>query len=91
MMNYKTTIHCGLAMLLICCAGLLVASDRVAAQETSKPKTRGVEKSGRDPFRKFEPVTKTKAATSMLTPPLIQERIERYRALKMAAANAHVK
>ena len=90
MMNYKTTIHSGLAALLICGAGLLVAVDRVSAQETSKPKISGAEKSGRDPFRKFEPLAKTKAATGVLTPPSIQQRIERYRTLKMAAASAHV-
>jgi len=87
-MTYKETIHYGLAVLLVCCAALSVGAGRVAAQETSKPKAGAA--GGRDPFRKFEPAVKTKAATSALTPPSIQERIERYRALKLAAAKAHV-
>ena len=65
----------------------------VSAQEPSvaaKPAT--TEKSsGRDPFKKFEPVRKlTKSTPSKLEPPSIQVRIERYRAQKLAAANAHV-
>src|SRR6266571_5799294 len=87
-MNYKTTIHYGLAEIVICCA-MSVGIDRVSAQETAKQKTSTAQKSGRDPFRKFEPIIKTRATTT-LTPPTIQERIERYRGQKMAAANAHV-
>jgi len=87
-MNYKTTIHFGLAAVVFCCS-VSVCIDRVSAQETTKQKTSTAQKSGRDPFRKFEPVVKTKATTT-LTPPTIQERIDRYRAQKMAAANAHV-
>jgi len=87
-MNYKTTIHYGLAAVVICCA-MSVGIDRVSAQETAKQKTSTAQKSGRDPFRKFEPIIKTRATTT-LTPPTIQERIERYRAQKMVAANAHV-
>jgi len=89
-MTYKETFLYGFAALLVCCATLLVGVGQVAAQETSKPKASAVEKGGRDPFRKFEPVVKTKATMAALTPPSIQERIERYRALKMAAANARV-
>lgn len=64
-----------------------------SAQEPSvaaKPVT--TEKSsGRDPFKKFEPVRKvTKGTASKLEPPSIQVRIDRYRAQKVAAANAHV-
>src|SRR5262252_10078421 len=45
----------------------------------------------RDPFRKYQPVIKpTKASASKLEPPSLQVRIDRYRAQKMAAANAHV-
>src|SRR6266542_5361648 len=87
-MNYKTTIHYGLAAVVICCA-MSVGIDRFSAQETAKQKTSTAQKSGRDPFRKFEPIIKTRATTT-LTPPTIQERIERYRGQKMAAANAHV-
>src|SRR6266700_8414613 len=87
-MNYKPTIHYGLAAVVICCA-MSVGIDRVAAHETAKQKTSTAQKSGRDPFRKFEPIIKTRAMTT-LTPPTIQERIERYRGQKMAAANAHV-
>ena len=66
-MNYKTTIHYGLAAIVFCCA-MSVCIDRVSAQEMTKQKTSTAQKSGRDPFRKFEPVVKTRATTT-LTPP----------------------
>src|SRR2546430_8999314 len=45
---------------------------------------------GRDPFKHYELVRKTKPVVTKLEPPSIQVRIERYRAQKMTAAAAHV-
>src|SRR5260370_20996266 len=56
----------------------------------AKPVTTG-KGSGRDAFKKFERGRKlTKRQASKLEPPSIQVRIDRYRAQKLAAANAHV-
>jgi hypothetical protein len=61
-----------------------------AAQEKTETKPAVNQRSGgRDPFKKYQPVVKTKSMTKLETPSL-QERIERYRAQKMAAASAHV-
>jgi hypothetical protein len=49
--------------------------------------------SGRDPFKKYEaPVVllKVKKSSGLVVPPLLQERIEQYRAQKLAAMNAHL-
>lgn len=47
--------------------------------------------SGRDPFKKYAPVVKMgKGVPTRLEAPSIQMRIERYRAQKLAAGNAHV-
>ena len=91
-MNYKQTIRCGFIAVLTCCATLIAgALFTVSAQETNEPKAVVGEKgTGRDPFKRYQPVLKTKASFSVLVPPSIQERIDRYRAMKMAAANAHV-
>ncbi len=81
------------ATLVFCVLFFAGLTATAAAQEQSvaaKPQT--TEKSsGRDPFKKFEPVRKlTKGTASKLEPPSIQVRIDRYRAQKLAAANAHV-
>lgn len=65
----------------------------VLAQDKGEAKAPVVnEKSsaGRDPFKKYAPVIKKPKSNSTLDAPSIQDRIERYRAQKMAAANAHV-
>jgi hypothetical protein len=57
------------------------------ASETSAPE----KSSGRDPFRKYQPVVKPpKGSAGRLEAPSIQVRIERYRQLRAAAASAHV-
>jgi hypothetical protein len=91
-MNYKQTIRCGFVAVLTCCVTLVAGAVlTVSAQETNEPKAVVGEKSSRrDPFRKYQPVMKSKASVTVLVPPSIQERIDRYRAMKMAAANAHV-
>jgi hypothetical protein len=69
----------------------LTATASAQEQDAAAAKTEPAEKSsGRDPFKKFEAARRMKAAPSKLEPPSIQVRIDRYRAQKMAAANAHV-
>src|SRR5437870_612152 len=90
-MNYQRTIRYGMASVLtlvaICISGLTVFG-----QDQAPPKKAAVSrKSGsRDPFRKYEPPTKVSKSMTKLDAPLIQMRIKRYRAQKLAAANAHV-
>lgn len=96
MKDRKNTRRAAVAR-LTCFVFLLVgAITSASAQETKEAKDAkdekpvAAKKGGRDPFKKFQPVVNAKSGVSVLTPPSIQERIDRYRALKMAAANAHV-
>jgi hypothetical protein len=88
-MNFKHAIKYLLtATITFCAIGLFVQT--TAAQEKSETKSAVNQRSnGRDPFKKYQPAVKTKSMTK-LEAPSIQERIERYRAQKMAAASAHV-
>jgi len=69
------------------------AIDRALAQSSStghaapaKPKS-----GGRDPFEKYRPpVKRVKPVASQISPPTIKERIEHYKAQKMAAMNAQL-
>jgi hypothetical protein len=89
-MDYKNALRNAITAVAILGA-IAVASVMTRAQD--KPETKGsavVQKtSGRDPFKRYEPVVKTKSM-SKLEPPSIQARIDRYRAQKLAAASAHV-
>jgi Tfp pilus assembly protein PilP len=90
MMDYKKAIRFGLSAALTLSA-ITVAAFNVAAQEKAELKAVNEKSSGRDPFKKYQPVIKpAKGAATKLEPPSIQVRIERYRAQKAAAANAHV-
>jgi Tfp pilus assembly protein PilP len=90
MMDYKKAIRFGLSAALTLSA-ITVAAFNVAAQEKAEVKAVNEKSSGRDPFKKYQPVIKpAKGAATKLEPPSIQVRIERYRAQKAAAANAHV-
>jgi Tfp pilus assembly protein PilP len=90
MMDYKKAIRIGLTAALTLTAVSVAAYD-VAAQDKAEVKPVNEKSSARDPFKKFQPVVKTaKPAASKLDPPFIEVRIERYRAQKAAAANAHV-
>lgn len=89
-MDYKKAIRIGLTVALTLTA-VSVAAFEVAAQDKAEVKPVNEKSSGRDPFKKFQPVIKpSKGTASKLEPPSIQVRIERYRAQKAAAANAHV-
>ena len=90
MMDYKKAIRIGLTVALTLSA-ISVAAFDVAAQDKAEVKPVNEKSSGRDPFKKFQPVIKpSRGAATKLEPPSIQVRIERYRAQKVAAANAHV-
>ncbi len=97
-MNYKNTFRNFISAAAIGCAMSLVALT-VNAQDKSESKSSAAEKSaeksskssGRDPFKKYQPIVKPpKPLAAKLEPPSIQVRIERYRAQKAAAASAHV-
>lgn len=95
MMHYKRkAIGFGLTGLLL--SGLLVSASAQTAstQETETKKPAATKRSyagGRDPFRRYEPprVVPKKIAGQIL-PPTIQERIESYKAQKLAAMNARM-
>jgi hypothetical protein len=61
-----------------------------AQEEKSQPAKKQVN-SGRDPFKKYQPpVIVLKKPGGLVVPPSLQERIEQYRAQKVAAMNAHL-
>ena len=92
-MHYTKTFRHGFAILLllisIAVSGSLMV---VCAQEKSKNEASAKQvtnESGRDPFRKYE-VPRLSPKSAKVAMPTIQERIEQYRAQKLAAMNAHV-
>jgi len=96
MMHEKKTLTRGLTSLLLGGA-MFVASGAVVtamAQETQPEKTKVTKRSvssGRDPFRRYEPprvVVKRIAGQANI--PSIQERINAYKAQKLAAMNARM-
>jgi hypothetical protein len=91
-MDYKNAIRYMVSTATLVGAIGLAATTATAQEPVEAKKPATTEKSsGRDPFKKYAPVVKAgKAAPSRLDAPAIQVRIERYRAQKLAAANAHV-
>jgi len=91
MMTYKTAIRNFVSAAVILCAISFVGLTAIAQEQTEVKPLATEKSSGRDPFKKYQPVYKvTKASAAKLEPPSIQVRIDRYRAQKVAAANAHV-
>ena len=91
-MDYKNAIRktAGAAVIL---GALGLSAMTVTAQDSTPAKSpvANEKASGRDPFKKYAPVVKAgKAMPTKLEMPSIQVRIDRYRAQKLAAANAHV-
>src|SRR6185503_7039949 len=90
-MTHKSTLRFGLNLALTiavsCVGGLTVAFGQ---EQKPEEKPAAVKRSGRDPFKKYEILVKPPQKNSKLEPPSIQVRIERYRAQKLAAANAHI-
>ena len=93
MMNYQKAIHYAINAAAILGAVRFLGLT-ASAQDKSEAKAKATavteKSSGRDPFKKYEPVIKRTKVATKLEPPSIQARIERYRAQKIAAANAHV-
>lgn len=89
-MKYTKTIRFGVMTTAIVSA-LGLAAINITAQDKAEVKPVAGEKtSGRDPFKRYQPVIKAPKSVTKLQPPSIQVRIERYRAQKLAAANAHI-
>ena len=90
-MDYTNAIRHTVSAAMILCAIGFAAMTTMAQEPTAAKEPVVSEKTaGRDPFRKYQPVIKTKMSASKLEPPAIQVRIDRYRAQKLAAAGAHV-
>src|ERR1043166_1818839 len=92
-MKLTKTLQYGLAFLLA------IAGTAGSGVQTAKGQTKGDTKAetprptngGRDPFKKYEPPrVAVKKAGSVVVAPSIQERIEQYKAQKLAAMNARV-
>jgi hypothetical protein len=63
----------------------------VSAQDSTATKqTKRVNEGGRDPFRKYEVPKVPVRKSGQVMPPSIQERIEQYKAQKVAAMNARI-
>lgn len=92
MKHQRQIIHFIFIALLISVGTAFAGMARVSAQEpASDSKIVVREKSaGRDPFKKYEPAVPKIVKSSVLAPPSIQERIDRYKAQKIAAMNAQL-
>jgi len=90
-MDYKIAIrHTAIAATILCATGFAATTTLAQDQQEAKKPAISERTAGRDPFRKYQPVIKTRMVASKLEPPSIQARIDRYRAQKLAAASAHV-
>lgn len=91
-MNYQTkNFRYGFIMIL--CAVALVSSVAVRTQAQEKVDAKAATRTntgGRDPFKKYEAPRPVVKKSGLVMPPSIQERIEQYKAQKMAAMSAHV-
>ncbi|HEY8224781.1 MAG TPA: hypothetical protein VIG25_05845 [Pyrinomonadaceae bacterium] len=92
-----TAIGFGLAGLFI--TGILVVSGpvrTVVAQDSQEPQTKKPATTkrnysgGRDPFKRYEPPRQIKKISNQVLPPSIQERIDSYKAQKLAAMSARM-
>lgn len=77
---------------LFLCASVQTLSAQQQETETKKPATtKRVYSGGRDPFKRYEPPRPVaKKISGQVLPPSIQERIESYKAQKLAAMNARM-
>ncbi len=90
-MKQNKLFQYGLALVLtiggVTLSGATAEANAQTKSKTSAPTNRG----GRDPFKKYEPPRMVvKKGGSVVMVPSIQERIEQYKAQKLAAMNAHV-
>ena len=81
------------SLVIVACVALTGVVSTASAQDKSEPKAAPTlpYQGGRDPFRRYEPTRiVVKKAGALLGPPSIQERIEQYKAQKLAAMSARV-
>ena len=71
-------------------AGGVVAGVSAQTTDETKPVTKRVKDTGRDPFKKYEPPRVVVRKTGLVTPPSIEERISQYKMQKAAAMNARM-
>ncbi len=92
MKHFKGIVHHIITGLALACVPLTYgAFDRTPAQDTSRARTAKPRSGGRDPFERYRPpVKRVKPVASQIPAPTIKERIERYKAQKMAAMNAQL-
>ncbi len=90
-MDYKNKIrYVAGAALIFSAVGLTGLTAEAQDSIKAKKPVASERSSGRDPFKKYAPVIKPgKGLPTKLEAPTIQVRIDRYRAQKLAAANAH--
>src|ERR1041385_8617961 len=90
-MNYQTKNFQNAFITLLFASAIVFGSVASAsAQDSNVAKPAARVNGGRDPFKKYEPPRPIVKKTGMLIAPSVQERIERYRAQKLAAMSAHV-
>lgn len=91
-MKYQTkTFQTAVAMFL--CAGALALGAAASAKAQDKTDVKApvrTNSGGRDPFKKYEPARVSVKKSGVLVPPSVQQRIEQYRAQKLAAMSAHI-
>jgi hypothetical protein len=93
MKHFKGTVqHIIFSIAAACTLLACGALDHARAQEPSHATASPRQRSGeRDPFEKYRPpVKRVKPLATQIAPPSIQERIQRYKAQKMAAMNAQL-
>jgi len=93
-MKHQTkTVRYGIAILLTVSAfafsGVTLTAKAQAKSKEKAPPSRS-DQSGRDPFRKYEPPRVVSKSSGQVMPPSIQERIQQYKAQKLAAMSARV-
>lgn len=89
----KTKIFQFGASVVLATAAVAVSSSAQTASAPKKKEAKPVSSSnrgGRDPFSKYEPPRLVVKKRGLISTPSIQERIEQYKAQKVAAMNAHV-
>ncbi|HKP47316.1 MAG TPA: hypothetical protein VJT50_12005 [Pyrinomonadaceae bacterium] len=88
-MKYQTKTFLPAILMVLCAAIGFTGSVQAQDSKESKASQRS-SSGGRDPFRKYEPPRPVVKKSGLIVPPSVQERIEQYKAQKIAAMNAHI-
>ena len=92
-MHHAKLMRYGFASLVLVATVASGSLPAVHAQEKAKDTAvtkKPVKGPGADPFVKYQPPRVVVKKSNLVSPPSIQQRIEQYRAQKLAAMNAHV-